>query len=250
MDFDSLRDAIDERISRRTYEPAALTAAEATSIGDLLADYAPFVADSRMELVTGDGKAFDGLIRSYGLFRGVTNFIVLVSTTGDEDSNEKLGYYGELISLAATQLGLGSCFVGGTFDKSAIPVKLGPGERFAACITLGKVAGPPRGRERLIRDAIHRKTKSVADMTEGFGTPPSWFEDGVKAAQKAPSAMNRQPVVFRYDSGVISAAVDNPKDFSMLMDLGIAKANFSLGAGGGFWEWGNHGHFTREPGSV
>lgn len=250
MDFDSLRGAINERISRRTYEPVPLTDAEADRIRELVADYTPFVADSRLELVTDNGTAFEGLIRSYGLFRGVTNFLVLISTTGDEDSNEKLGYYGELISLAATRLGLGSCFVGGTFDKSAIPVKLGPGERFAACLTLGKVAGPPKGRERLIRDAIHRKTKSVEEMTEGFGTPPAWFEDGVKAAQKAPSAMNRQPVVFRYDSGVISAAVDNPKEFSMLMDLGIAKANFALGAGGGFWEWGNHGHFTREAGAV
>lgn len=31
----------------------------------------------------------------------------------------------------------------------------------------------------------------------------------------------------------------------MAFDFGIAKAHFELGAGGGKWEWGNNGEFTR-----
>lgn len=250
MDQQALLTAIDQRISRRTYQAKALSDDDARRLREVIDEYAQPLGGGRMELVVGDPRAFGGLTASYGLFSGVENFIVLVSTTGDEDSTEKLGYYGELVSLAATQLGLGTCFVGGTFDKARIPVKLRAGERVSAVIAVGYVDGNPKGKEKMVRDVLHRKTKSVQEMSEGFGTPPPWFTDGVRAAQKAPSAMNRQPAVFRFDSPVISAAVDNAKEWSQLMDLGIAKAHFAIGAGGGYWEWGNHGQFVRTEGML
>ena len=76
---------------------------------------------------------------------------------------------------------------------------------------------------------------------------PEWFEAGVAAAAKAPSAMNGQPVLFAYDkeSGDASATLDPSVAYGSAVDLGIAKMNFQIGAGGGVWTWGNGGHFIR-----
>ncbi len=67
---------------------------------------------------------FDGLKKSYGLFSGVRHYLALVGNKTDMLTVEKLGYYGELLVLHATALGLGTCWVGGTYDDSCCPVTL------------------------------------------------------------------------------------------------------------------------------
>ena len=66
---------------------------------------------------------------------------------------------------------------------------------------------------------------------------------------KAPSAMNRQPVVFSYDaaSGTASPHIDPSAgdEHRAFNDLGIAKLQFQIGAGQGQWTWGDDGTFTR-----
>jgi hypothetical protein len=75
---------------------------------------------------------------------------------------------------------------------------------------------------------------------------PDWFLSGMQAVQKAPSAINRQPVMFSYKDGVVTASVEDIDGEGFAFDLGIAKLHFEIGAGGGAWEFGNGAEFNHK----
>ncbi|MBQ9179184.1 MAG: hypothetical protein IJ132_00085 [Firmicutes bacterium] len=66
----------------------------------------------------------------------------------------------------------------------------------------------------------------------------------MRYAVKAPSAQTRQPVKFHCDGEAVTARVKEENRYD-LVDLGIAKLHFEIGAGGGTWEFGNGGLFTK-----
>jgi hypothetical protein len=62
---------------------------------------------------------------------------------------------------------------------------------------------------------------------------PSWMTTALKAAQKAPSVINRQPWRFTVDSNSITVSIDNPRmgqRFPKVLDCGIAMLHLELGA--------------------
>ena len=73
-------------------------------------------------------------------------------------------------------------------------------------------------------------------------TTPSWFRKGVEAALLAPTAVNQQKFSFEY-LGIENSRhlVRAKKGFSLvgyaLMDLGIAKYHFEIGAGKENFDW-------------
>lgn len=95
--------------------------------------------------------------------------------------------------------------------------------------------------------AIIDECKSIEAMIPGSQGAPEWFTAGMKCVQKAPSAVNAQPVTFKYNNGVVTASVSGKK-MREYIDLGIAMYHFEVGAGGGKWELKNVGKFT--PSSV
>ena len=48
--------------------------------------------------------------------------------------------------------------------------------------------------------------------------------------------------LFKYKDGQVTASITVPTETAMI-DLGIAKLHFELGAGGGSWEYGNGSHY-------
>jgi hypothetical protein len=106
---------------------------------------------------------------------------------------------------------------------------------------------PPEltGREKFIYSIVHRKTKSINEMFTYVGAVSDWFIAGMKAVQKAPSAVNRQPVMFTYQNGIVTASVKSIASEGYALDLGIAKLHFELGAGGGTWTFGNGAVFSK-----
>lgn len=240
----TLQEAIEIRRSRRHYLAAPIDPAAVAKLRDLIAEYNQ-KAKLRLELVTGDGKAFNGFFKSYGMFSGVENYIGLIADSTDGTCEERLGYYGELLALHGTTMGLGSCFVGGSFKRSACPFVLAEHETIPCVIAIGKVEEPDSAKEKFIRNMTHRKIKSVEEMFVTDGPVPDWFMSGMKAVQKAPSAVNRQPVVFSFKDGMVTAGVSDITKPGIAIDLGIAKLHFELGAGDGTWEWGNGGRLLR-----
>jgi len=238
------QDAINVRCSRRTYLPKLIDYGDINKLRSLIDEYNQ-KACLNMQLVIDNGDAFNGLLKSYGMFKGVKNYIGMIENKNDAHSQEKLGYYGELIVLQATGMRLGTCWVAGTFDRKSCPFKLVEHESIACVITFGSVPSERTMKEKLIYSMTHRKTKTAEELYEADTPVPSWFKSGITAVQKAPSAVNRQPVTFTYKNDVVTASVKDIAISDMAIDLGIAKLHFELGAGGGVWGWGNGASLNR-----
>ena len=241
MSKSNLHDAIHKRQSRRKYISKAMEH-ECVEMLQSTIDAFRKADNVKMQLVLNNGDAFNGFRKSYGLLSGVQNYIALIARSDDVLTMEKLGYYGECLVLQATNMGLGTCWVAG-FDRSSCEADLQENEQVVCAITVGYAPEMLSTKERAIRWGTHKKTKSVEQMYISDTPPPEWFIKGMKAVQKAPSAVNRQPVVFAYENGKVSAAVDDILGESKAFDLGIAKLHFELGAGGGNWKFGNGGAY-------
>jgi len=236
----TLLEAIEIRRSRRKYLEQSIRPELAKKLQAFAKEYSE-VANARIELVFDNGKAFDGLRKTYGLLAGVTHYAGLIAKKGDAIAEEKLGYYGELFMLQAVALGLGTCWVGGSFAREDCPFEMAEDEKLYCTISFGYCDERDNPREWLIQRITHRKTKRAEDMMSAVGPAPGWFMPAMRAVERAPSAVNSQPVRFTYKDGVTRAGVEN----NSWIDLGIAKLHFELGAGGGEWEFGNYGGFTK-----
>lgn len=240
-------EAIQARRSRRKYLQAPISAPIAERLQALLDAYCA-EGDVDMRLVLNNGDAWNGLLKSYGMFSGVQSYAGLIHQKGDVEALERLGYYGELWVLEATALGLGTCWVGGSFRRALCPFDLKEDQMIACTIAVGNVEASLSGKEAIIRRITHRKVKTVEEMSVVQGDAPAWFAQGMQAVLAAPSAVNRQPVTFRAEQGCVTASIPDVTDMGAVLDLGIAKLHFALGAGGGAWTWGNGGAF--QPGDA
>jgi hypothetical protein len=236
-------EAIKIRRSRRKYLATPVSGEIISELNSRIAEYNR-ESGLHIQPVINNGAAFQGIRRSYGMFSNVSNYIVLAGKQDDKDFKEKAGYYGEKLVLDLTQAGLGTCWVGGSFDKKECVVDLRDGEAFDCVIAFGNIDKDVSVKERLIFGAMHMKRKTAKEMCETNGEVPQWFWGGMEAVVRAPSAVNSQPVTFLYDSGKVSARVNDMTQHEPI-DMGIAKLHFELGAGGGAWQWGNGGNFNK-----
>lgn len=233
-----MRSAIENRVSRRKFENEHITKLEREDIVSHI-NKLNEVSGLTMEFIEDGSSAFGKLRKSYGLFTNVRSLILMKGRMEDKDLKEKVGYYGEDLVLFMTDLGLGTCWVGGTFDKDEFTIN--DEEELACVVVVGKVSSLSLS-EKMIRVATHRKVKSIEDRILSNNDLPQWVKNGMEAVQLAPSAKNTQKVTFRYENDILSAQIVN--DYSMdLIDLGIAKKHFEIGAGGVF-ELGNGGVFN------
>ncbi|MDF2537184.1 MAG: Nitroreductase family protein [Herbinix sp.] len=231
-------EAMELRCSRRSYQSTPIDGKSLRILNELTNKYNKESGLS-IQLIENGSNSFHGILKSYGMFHGVQSFFAMAGTEEDPHMREKIGYYGELLVLEATKLGLGTCWVGGTFDKKNCPCSLKNKEALVCVITVGNVLEKQSLRERTIHKLTHTGTKSLEYYYTCDAPVPEWFLKGIQAVSLAPSAVNRKPVHFILKHGIVSAAVKNTNGFQ-LVDLGIAKLHFELATERHF-EWGNNG---------
>lgn len=225
----TLLEAIDARHSVRRYISRPL---EREVVDCLRAkiDECNSKGNLHIQLVLNERKGFSGML-AYGSFSGVENYIVMAGRRAD-DLDERVGYYGEQIVLLAQQLGLGTCWAGLSYRKVKGAYALDSEEKVACMISLGYPDDAGR----------KHKCKSVEDVSNAGVSTPEWFEQGVRAALKAPTAVNQQKFYIEY-AGVKDGrhCVRARRLFSVVgytsMDLGIVKLHFEIGAGKDNFEW-------------
>lgn len=169
-----------------------------------------------IQILFDEFKCFNSMMARYGKFSGVSNYIALVGKKG-ADLEEKAGYYGEKLVLAAQKMGLNTCWVAMTHGKSA--AEIGKGEKQVCLIALGY------GENQGVPHAV-KNLNEVCD-TENM---PDWFARGMEAVMLAPTAMNQQKFYFMLDGDTVSAKV-NGRGFYVKMDLGIVKYHFEAVTG-------------------
>ena len=231
----TLLEAIDIRSSVRDFDTTPVLQEQIKKIGKLIDKYNS-EANLTISWLDDVGSAFDSFFKSYGMFKGVRSVIALKSPKSTTDFAEKLGYYGEMLVLNAVALGLGTCWVGGTFDRKNPAFNFKEDEQMVAVIAVGHPTDEAKQKSP-------RKKKKVKKLYMSDTEIPDWFISGMDAVSKAPSALNRQPVKFYYISGVTWAKTKN-KNSLYSLDRGIAKAHFDIAADGSF-EFGQIGIFSK-----
>lgn len=224
--------AINLRHSRRAYtrDPISL------DIACKLLDFTDEInkeAGIKFRFITNNGDAFNGVLKTYGVFTGVMNYFVMITKKDNRQNQIASGYYGEKIVLYCTKLGLNTCWAGLCFDRKSCPVDLADDEEILAAITVGYSPVKTTIQENLLKVIITSHGKKAEELyeSESGSNVPEWFMSGIAAVVRAPSTYNRQPVKFIYRrDGSVSALVTQ-EDKTSGVDLGIAKLHFELGSG-------------------
>lgn len=252
-----LIDALNVRITTRHYDADPIDPDAARQLESSI-DAINTLSGLDIQLVQGHPDVF-AADNASGHLANASNYLALVGPKGDQESLEKAGFYGQRLVLTATLYGLGTGWVAGSWDadRARSHCRVTGSQDLYLAITIGpsktEAAYGSQDYEALCeRQRTHRPSKTYEELTapmegDARNQAPDWFKAGVEAAAKAPSAMNGQPVLFAYDP-VRSDAVarlDPAVSTGSLVDLGIAKLNFQIGAGAGTWLWGDGGRFIR-----
>jgi nitroreductase len=266
--------AIEARTSVRTYDGAPLSPGEEGALRAAFAEAVPgpFGATPRFLLAARD-YIEDGAARSptgkgglrigtYGMIVGPRAFVSGV-VAARPFACVDFGYCLEGIVLRATELGLGTCWVGGAFARAAIARALGAGkdEFVPATTPVGRAAARPTLKERIVRASAHARTRK--DPAELFfaagndgrlmplGQAGAWAEV-LAAVRLGPSASNKQPwrlVVDRRGGEVLHLAMQEDQRYNNMLgqvklqelDMGIAMRHVEVAAA----SLGMKGSWTR-----
>lgn len=193
-------------------------------------------------------NVFKGVIGGYGKISDSPSYAVFIEDTEDKNCNEKLGYYGEAFVLEATTLGLGTCWVSGTFNLETVKkhVTLSENEKIHSVTPIGYAKEKSSFASSMISTFLgSTKRKSLQEISSGLDSlTPKWISDGIEAARIAPSAINKQPWHFKINenSVVVSIAKGHENNkLSPRLDCGIAMIHFEIGAKyhgiSGEWEY-------------
>jgi len=151
----SIIEIIKERSSRRSYTPQPVEAEKLGALRDFfVALKGPFGGGARFVILdtTGWGEGKINALGTYGTIQGARLFIVGIIRRGEHDM-EDFGCQFEKIILRATDLGLGTCWIGGIFNRSRFADKAGvrEDEVLPAISSLGYAA-----QKRSVADSIVR----------------------------------------------------------------------------------------------
>lgn len=225
-------EAMQERRSVRNYNGQPLSRATAAAIEKAIADaYDPFGGDISIRL-----KDFDlssGFKPStYGVIKGATTYFT-VAGTGSRQSDLSIGFVFEQIVLKARQLGLGTCWIGGTFKDTDFDRLSGtwPEGQHLRIVSPVGIAERPSIREKLMRAAVgsdRRKPFEKLFFDLDFTTPlsaNSRYGKSLEMLRLAPSSTNSQP----WRALVVGSSVHFyyvPKSRLALIDCGIGLCHF------------------------
>jgi hypothetical protein len=246
---------IPRRFSCRQYLETPIAAETKRRLGDFAASCTagPLGTPMRFILLAASDENRNALrgLGTYGFIRSPTGFLVGAVSPGNRNL-EQWAYQAELIVLLATDLGLGTVWVGGLFTRSSFARAIGlrRTEELPAVIATGVMANPEGGPDPMRRMA-RGHTRSSWDklfFDQRLGAPLSReaagaYAEPLEMLRLGPSASNKQPwrVVRQgevwhfylhrtpnYPPG-IGKQVVGISDIQRL-DMGIAMCHFELTA--------------------
>lgn len=237
--------AIDIRTSRRTYENKEIDIVKIKNFEKLITEINS-ESSLNIQFIRAGESVFNSFKSSYGLIKGVKSFIALVGNSNISNVENKLGYYGEFLVLEATQLGLGTCWIGGTYDKDAAGsvVQLKDNEKMYCIIAVGIVKDDKNLKEKLISSFSKKKKPFNEVLSSKNKEIPAWLKSGIEAVIKAPSAINKQPWKYSFEDNNVKVCLEKENDGYGKIDIGISMAHFELGSRrenyNGKWKYGNN----------
>ena len=210
-----LSDAVARRGSCRSYA-APLTALDWASLSYAAGRYQ--MPGARLHLLRVDESLFTGTLLSTGRVTGCTAAAAVIASSAVSRSKISAGILGEALCLEAASMGLGSCWMTGTYRKKQLSVPLHDGEAVLGMIALGRPA------EGSIQPGNRRRKPLERLCRSDVRQWPEELRRAARAVQMAPSAMNLQPWSMDLNG---SRFVIDASDRAQL-DLGIAMCHAEL----------------------
>lgn len=246
---------MDTRTSVRSYSGLGLDSSDRRLIETAIASSGPcpFGTKPRFALVEPEsvGDVASGRIGTYGIIKNAPAFIV-GATHGAPFAFADFGYALEGVVLVAAANGLGTCWLGGTFDRSGAKevLRLTEDEVVPAVTPIGD----PAERRSMVETAMRalagsRKRKSWAELffDRTWNDALTEEQSGIwkpvlEAVRRGPSASNKQPWrfvrtgseqdtafhLFLYEDKVYNSAVRGVR--IQELDIGIAMRHFEAAA--------------------
>lgn len=244
---------IKTRISCRTYEAQPVDPETVRALAGFLETNTAVPFGSRLrfrllDLSGMDGRELKGL-GTYGVIRGASLYIAGAVARGPM-AMEDFGYAMEKNVLKATEMGLGTCWLGGTFNRSgfADSMEADDDELIPAVTPVGYASSRRSVTDRLFRfTAASHKRKPWPEIffRDGFDAPLSpqeagRYETALEMVRLAPSASNKQPwrIVSEGETGVYHFYLKRTPAYDRLfkgiklqnIDMGIAICHFEMAA--------------------
>lgn len=251
---------VTSRSSVRTYEPKPLSPELKEKIiaysGKLDNPFGVKVSFRLIEKEDTDGKK----LGTYGMIKGAQDFIG-ATVPDTKSAPEALGYSFEKLILYAASLGVGTCWLGGTFKRGefagAMDVK--ENELFPIVSPIGYPTEKRRFAESLVRKVVKADKRfnwGKLFFQEDFSHPLTKEKAGkyafpLEMVRLGPSASNKQPWRIVRSRGAYhfyeakTPGYAEPGGFDMQqLDVGIAACHFHLAA----LEKALPGHFEKLEG--
>lgn len=247
---------IKQRYSCRAYTKTPIAAERARQLEVFIESLktGPLGAPFRFELVAAleqDRKALKGL-GTYGLIKDPAGFIIGAAGQGEKNL-EDFGYGMEAVILCATDLGLGTCWLGGNFTRHSFSRKIRakPEEILPAVTAIGYATETGRARDLLRRQAKSdtRLPWEALFFQSDFGNPLPQESTGaytqpLEMLRLSPSASNHQPWRVVQDGDCFHFYLQRTRGYGpgspafvlfgiadlQRVDIGIAMCHFELTA--------------------
>lgn len=249
---ESVIETIKKRQSNRTFEDKAILELHQNRIQRYLKDQnnliGPFGGVGRIEWVPVTNNTTDkGLkVGTYGFIKNPRAYLVGI-TDNNQSSLLDFAYSFHKLILSLTELGIGTCWMGGTFNRHSFEqeLQLADGE-FIPCVT---PIGYPKSKQRVFDIAVRYVIKAdnkkswdklfyiedlnhtLSEDTAGLLAIP------IEMVRLGPSASNKQPwrLVLSADGKVCHFYIEHTPNYSsklgydmQLLDIGIAMCQFEL----------------------
>jgi len=249
-------DIIKHRFSCRTYLDTPIAEEKRQRLAEFISSIkiGPLGAPVRFALIAAteqDRNSLRGL-GTYGFIKGSTGFIV-GAVQPSEKNLEDYGYLMERAILFATDIGLGTCWLGGTFTQSSFAKKISAtrNEKMPAVTSIGYVADPDRSNDWIRQHAgsnqrlpweslfFHKRFGETLahDRAGAFAVPLEMVRVGPSASNKQPWRIIKDGDIWhfylrrtqRYGRGSLTFSLLRLADLQRV-DMGIAMSHFQLTA--------------------
>lgn len=255
----SIEEAVAKRYSVRNYREQEIDLEKRKAIESFIASLDnPFGNTVTFQFFNKEDSGEKQKLGTYGVIKGAKNYIG-ATITMESMALEALGYEFEAIILYLAHLGLGTCWLGGTFDRSgfARAMKLNAGELLPIITPYGYAAEKKHFKEIAMRKIIkadQRKGWDTLFFKNDFNTPLSNKEAGdfafpLEMVRLGPSASNKQPWRVLNINGSWHFYEYKEPGYSdyftydiQRVDMGIAAAHFDFSVK----EKGLRGHFKTD----
>jgi nitroreductase len=241
---------IEQRKSIRNYRNEPLSGSDLARIEAYINESSnligPYGNRFELELIIETNIKAKEKLGTYGFIKNAQGYLIGVCKN-DPKAAFEFGYVFEGLVLYLTELGIGTCWVGGTFDRQAVmsTLSLAEDEIIPAISPVGYPQNSRHFKERVQRMAIRASQRKPEEelffrgtFEQPLGDQAGHYRQALHYVRIGPSAQNKQPwqLIISEDQSKVHfyavSALAGHKNFAVdptYLDIGIAYHHFKAG---------------------